>query len=132
MTQDENPGYDLAVELVLAIMRSASTEVIKPIDWWNRAQSAIHSAAAMAESYPHMVSIMCRKLQIDSLCAASSVRLVKLGRRLDGLEFEDFRTLCERDSIYMVADAQVTRALEREDKERVSATLDAELDEVGL
>jgi hypothetical protein len=93
-------------------MRSASTDRIRPKDWWNRAHSALYAAAAMADSFGSMVSIMGRKLQIDAYTARSATGIRELDAELE--DFESFRRVCESDALYIVADAQVMRAEERE------------------
>jgi hypothetical protein len=123
---------DLAVELVLAIMRSASTEKIRPMDWWVRAQSAMHSAAAMAQGYGQMVSIMGRKLQIATYTQNSAIVISSIGRELKNEEgFELFRDMCESDTLYIVAEAQARRMIEREEREQHGCD-DQEIGEAGL
>lgn len=107
---------DLPVRLVLAVMRSASTEKIRPVDWWTRAQSALHSAAAMSQSYGHMVSVMGHKLQISTFNQHSAVEISTIGAAIE--DFEAFRFECERDALYIVAEAQARRQIERELKEQ--------------
>jgi len=113
MTQSEQPL--LSVLLVLAVMRSASTEKIRPMDWWTRAQSALHSAAAMSQSYGQMVSIMGNKLQISTYKHHSALEISRIGEAIG--DFEAFRFECERDALYIVAEAQARRQIEREQKE---------------
>jgi hypothetical protein len=115
MTTDDGHIDVLGVRLVLAMMQSASTNNIRPVDWWTRAQSAIHSAAAMATSYGQMVSVMGRKLNIDTFTRASSVEISSIGAAIE--DFEAFRYECERDALYIVAEAQARRQIERELKE---------------
>ena len=105
----------LPVRLVLAVMRSASTEKIRPVDWWTRAQSALHSASAMSQSYGQMVSIMGHKLQIATFQRNSAIEISSIGVSIE--DFERFRFECERDALYIVAEAQARRQLERESKE---------------
>jgi hypothetical protein len=105
---------DLAVRLVLAVIRSASTEKIRPVDWWIRAQSALRSGAAMAQSYGQMISTMGRKLQIDTFTRYSSTEISIIGKEIG--DFEAFRHMCERDALYVVAEAQAMRTIERESR----------------
>lgn len=108
--------HDLAVDLVLAVMRSASTEHIRPMDWWIRAQSALYSAAAMSQSYGQMVSVMGRKLQIATYNQNSANKISSIGIELKtDDDFEVFRNLCEREALYVVAEAQARRSIEREE-----------------
>lgn len=108
----------LATRLVLAVMRSASTDKIRPIDWWTRARTALEAAAATAETYSHMVSEMARHLQIDSYSAASSRSISEIGTpfRVTPGDFAPFARVAERDAPYIVAMAQMQRAEEREER----------------
>lgn len=116
-TLSDEAMTDLAVRLVLTLMASASTDKIRALDWWSRAKSALVTAAAAAESWGHMVSKMAEKLQIDVLRLASSRSISSIGRALKRSdEWVRFRTLCERDAVYIVAMAQVERDLQRESK----------------
>lgn len=109
---------ELAVNLVLGVLRSASTEKIRPMDWWSRAQSALHSGAAMAQGFGQMVSVMGRKLQIDTLNQHSANAVSSIASELGDEEtFESFRYICERDALYIIAEAQALRAIQREEYE---------------
>lgn len=131
---DDTHLHTLAVRLVLGVMRSASTEKIRPMDWWSRAQSALHSAAAMsARSFGQMTSVMGRKLQIDTYNASSASVISSIGEQLTDPDlYEAFRSLCERDALYVVAEAQARRQIERELKERKNDGNGSEIGEAGL
>lgn len=106
-----------ATSLVLAMMRSASTERISPMNWWPRAKSALETGAAMATTYRTMISSMGRKLQIDATALSTSREISLLGAALAeaGDEtFERWRAMCERDALFLVAMAQAERDLQRE------------------
>jgi hypothetical protein len=99
----------LAVELVLTVMRSASTDDIRPIDWWPRARAALEVGAAEADSFPHLVSRMGSKLSIEAYREASSRLLKGIGQSI-GEGWPRFRELARRDALYIVAMAQAERA----------------------
>ena len=107
-----SPHHLLAQRLVLAMMRSASTDKISPKQWWERARSALETAAVAAESWPHLISEMARKLQIETLSAPSANEVCSMVS--EATPFEEFRSVCERDALYVVALAQAQRAQERE------------------
>ena len=119
---------DAAVDLVLAMAASASTDVIRPVDWWPRQRVSAHAsqvgrlraalevAAAEAESLPHMVSRMSAKLQIQALHSASSRSIVVITGAVAG-DWPRFRELAQRDAIYITAMAQVERDKRREAKQ---------------
>ncbi|MGW8180750.1 MAG: hypothetical protein ACWGQW_18615 [bacterium] len=113
--ESNQPLNDAASALVLAVMASASTDDIRPTDWWVRARSALYSAAAMADSFSDMVSVMGRKLSIDGYKLKSSQTISKIAAEIT--DWEGFRRHCERDALYIVAEAQVLRQLQREREE---------------
>ena len=101
---------DLAVDLVLAMMQSASTDKIGALDWWPRARTAIETAADVASSWPHLISKMAAKLQIDATQTGSAKAISFLGDELsEGKAFDRFRALCRRDAVFIVAMAQAKR-----------------------
>jgi hypothetical protein len=104
---------DAGAELLLAVLASASTDKIRPVDWWTRARSALETGAACAESVPEMVATMGRKLEVEVTSPASAQRVVALEARVRG-EFEALRRTCERQALYVVAVAQARRQAERE------------------
>lgn len=93
------------MDLLRAVMRSASTDKIRPVDWWVRARSAMETGAATADSWGHMLSRMGRKLEIDAFKASTSDDFVRLAARL-GDRFAAFRELCQRDALFIAAMAQ--------------------------
>jgi len=103
---------DDAVELVLAMMRSASTDRINPKKWWTRAKSALETAAAKASDLSEMVSEMGRKLEIEVTTQATASSICSLTARVT--DFEGFRRLCETQALYVVAIAQGEREKQRE------------------
>lgn len=106
---------DLAVEFVIGMLRSASTDRIRPVDWWPRAKAALVVAASVAETWAQFVSRMGRKLQIDATHYATSDVIEVIGSRLrETGSFERFRYLCQRDALYVVAMAQAKRAEQRD------------------
>lgn len=120
--RDELWHCERAVDLTLALMASASTDRISPRDWWDRATSALTTAAARASSLPHMVSVMARKLTIDSLRSHSAEAINLLSSELsEPRTFETFRALCERDAIFVVAIARQRRQEAREESKEARA-----------
>lgn len=106
---------DLAVEFLLAMMSSASTDVIRPLDWWERARAALETSAAVAESWPQMVAKFGQKIQVTATRAKTSSRLSSIGQQLaDEAVFERFRYLAQRDALYVAAMAQARRDEEKD------------------
>ena len=110
MTDDDLAG--LAVDLVLALMASASTDQIRPVDWWPRARAALETAAAASSGLRRMVSVMGRKLQIDgAMGERSAISVARMAETLAPPDiFARFRSLCQRDALFIVAAAQTRRA----------------------
>lgn len=103
MTDDDK--LRAAIDLVRAMMRSASTEKIRRIEWWSRAKSALETAAASSSSYGSMVSAMARKLQIDATIIDTGEVIGQLAAVV-GADFDAFRRFCEREALYVVAICQ--------------------------
>lgn len=101
---------DLSIRFVLAMMKSADVEVISPKRWWERAKTALETAASQAESWQQMVSKAGAKLQIISPLAETAKAISSIGNHLSTSEnFERFRHLCQRDALYIVAMARANK-----------------------
>jgi len=100
---------ETAVHFVLAMMQSASTDTIRPIQWWERARAALETSAAVAESWPQMVSKFAQKIQVIALRGKTSHKVASLGPLIGDDGWERFRSLCQRDALYIVAMAQAKR-----------------------
>jgi hypothetical protein len=103
MTPDEQMRQ--AINLVRAMMGSASSEKIRRIEWWLRAKSALETAAMSSDSFGSMVSTMGRKLQIDVTTIATGEQVAQVGLAVAG-EFETWRRFCATEALYVVAIAQ--------------------------
>lgn len=107
---------DLAVDLTIAMMRSASTDKISPADWWPRAKSALETASATAESFPHLISRMGRKLQLTQTRFETDSSVSSIGQRLSrDADFRRFCVLARRDALFIVAMAKVKRDEQRQE-----------------
>ena len=107
---------DLAVEWLRAAMKSASTDTIDPRDWWERARTALVTAASTAETWPQMVARQLGKLQVKATVETTATAVRVLGEQLVELgpaAWPRFRVLCERDGLYIAAMAQALNAAER-------------------
>ena len=106
---------DRAISLVLAMMRSASRDRIDPRRWWEYARNALEAGAGEGNSFPEMVSVMAGKLLIDATTEATAKTVEGIEAAVEG-DFEAFRSLCERQAVYVVAMAQAHRAEQREEQ----------------
>lgn len=101
----------MGTELVLAMMASATTEKIRPVDWWPRAKGALVTACSRAANWSQLVSTMARKLQIETLRGDSTKALLLCEPHPD--DYAAFARLCRREAVYIVAQAQVMREMQR-------------------
>lgn len=111
---DDETIQRMAADLLVQVMRSASTDDIRPIDWWPRARSAMETAASVARSYGQMVAKMATKLQIEAYREASSRSISEIGAEIDAAgAFARFRRVAKRDAAFIVAMAQLQRDEQR-------------------
>jgi hypothetical protein len=115
--QTDEMQTQMAIDLVLTMMSSASLEKIRALDWWPRAKSALETAADVAASWGQMVSKMAKKLSIDATTIATAKEISLIGDQVGiGTSFERFRALCRRDAVFIVAMAQAKRDEQRQAK----------------
>jgi hypothetical protein len=112
---------DLGVELVLALMASASTGAIDPLDWWVRARTALETAADCADTFSHLISKMGDKLQIPALTGKSSRRVADLRIAVEQVGFEEFRVHVRRDALFITAMAKAKRDEQRAARQKPAA-----------
>ena len=107
----------IGIDYILGILRSASTDVIDPKKWWERAKTALETGAAAAATFPQMVSKTANKLQIGAPTESTSNVISSISLRLtDQKDFERFRYICQRDSIYIIALARIQRDEQKRNK----------------
>lgn len=122
---DDETIQRMAADLLVQVMRSASTDDIRPIDWWPRARSAMETAASVARSYGQLVAKMARKLQIEAYREASSRSISEIGAELDAAgpgAFARFRRVAKRDAAFIVAMAQIQNDERRAERQAHQAT----------
>lgn len=104
-----------AVRLQLALLGSASTSVISPKHWWDRAASAMETAASAADSLSSFVSRAAKKLQIDVLTESSSAEVADLATTYGDCDaFEQLRAFIAQDVIYITAMSRAEKAAARQ------------------
>ena len=108
-----------ARDLVLVMMSNASTDDISPMQWWERARSALETGAARGRTWGELVATMAKKLQVQTLRndTASSV----CSMALDGRLLARFCRIVRDQSVYIVAEAQVERMRQREEAKEVKS-----------
>lgn len=103
--QREQRHMGHAVVLVLAVKASIDRDKIGK-DVWSRMKSALEAGAAAANSFGGLVSVMARKLEIDTLGPWSAERLRGVEQAIND-ELADFCALLDAQSHYIVAMAQL-------------------------
>lgn len=127
MTDDEQ--LQAAIELVRAMMSSASAKHIRPIEWWSRAKSALETAATCADSFGSLVSTMGRKLQIEVTRVWTGQEIVRLAHVV-GSDFETWRRYVVAEALYVVAIAQAESKERRAAREAEMARVEASWQEL--
>ncbi len=112
---DHDSMMRTGVALVQTMMRSASIEKIRPIDWWTRARTALEGAARSSDHFSAMASAMARKLQIDVARTDTATDLAFLADEVAG-SFPAFRRFVEREALYIVAMAQADSKARKEER----------------
>lgn len=105
--------HQIASNLILAMLANADPEKIGGLNWWPRARAALQSASARATSFPEMVAVMGHKLQVIVLSQKTAQKVSTIGTQIENV-FEKFRHICERDSLYIIAEAQAIRNEQKE------------------
>jgi hypothetical protein len=101
----------LGVELVLAMMASATTERISPVDWWPRAKSALLAAVARGKTWGEIVTTMAAKLQIETLRLESGRAICSMA--IGTADLLAFRRVAQAEAVYLVAEAAAIREHDR-------------------
>lgn len=119
-TPSETDLADAAVEFINAVLDSVDTSVIKPMDFWERAKTALETGAASSTTWPGCASKTAKKLQISTLTKTSGDTITRIGQTLaDPAAFAAWRRLVVRDAIYLVAMARAARDTRRAEREAV-------------
>lgn len=102
-----------------AMLSSADVDTIGVTSWWDRAKTALETAAASSTSWPQCVSRAAKKLQIETLSPQSSQTIAELATVLDDPQtFAAWARLAARDAVYTVALVRAAREQRREQAKR--------------
>lgn len=93
--------------MMMALLDSASSDLIGVSNWWPRAESALE-AAASASSWGEAVTVACRKLQIDTLTPESAASLTGLEAAIEP-NLADWAEVVHAERQYLVALTKITR-----------------------
>lgn len=110
----DNEIRALAIEMILAVMRSVPPGAIRAMDWWSRARAAMETASGRAEDWPRFVAVMAKKLGIDTYLSVSAQTLSEIGSALTAEEFARLRVICgPQEAVYICAEAQIEKKARR-------------------
>lgn len=112
---------ELAVRFTDALLDSADTDVIGVAHWWDRATSALTSAATSAGWYGQLVSKASEKLQIHELKERSATTLAALETEIAPV-FAEWCELAARDTVYLIALTRVRRAARSAERQNKKGT----------
>ncbi len=105
----------MAAEVVLAVMRDASTQKIDPRKWWERATTALRAAANAAGSWSQFASRLARHLQIDTYSAEGGAKLGHVAEYLGNpADLRRFFRLCREEAEWIIVEARALRDAMRE------------------
>jgi hypothetical protein len=118
-TASPTPPTDLqlhahAEQFLHALLDSASVQQIGVARWWERAKTALETAAASSTSWRQCVARAGQKLQVNTFTASASATVATLAEVLDDeTAFARWRTLATRDALTITAMVRHQRTLQR-------------------
>lgn len=104
----------LCRDFLLAMMRSASTDVIPPREWWEQAKTALEIGAE-EPTFQEMVAAVARRLQVESLTRFTA-SWISSNEPVITANFPSFRHFCRRSAVYIAGMARVEREAQRKNK----------------
>lgn len=105
---------DATISLIYALRDSLTDNSPSRLDFWmGRATTAIDTAAAGADSASHMVTIACRKLQIDVLTTEASKRVVTAAKTIDA-DYPTWQRHIQQNLVYIVALAKIDNTAKKQ------------------
>lgn len=101
----------LATRFQSALLDSANVDIIGRAHWWDRAKTALETAASSGTAFSEVVSTAARKLQItEAFSARTAEEIAKLTTELADPEvFAEWRELAQSDAVYVTAITRVQR-----------------------
>lgn len=100
---------DHVVATLDAVLSCADVSTIGATHWWDRATSALKTAAGAGHSWPRVVSTLAGKLQVDVIQERHARTLAELGAQLDPAALGRWCYLAGRDTPYLVAMCRIVR-----------------------
>jgi hypothetical protein len=106
--------YKLAEQFLAALLDSADVKQVGVARWWERAKTALETAAASSTSFRQCVARAGKKMEIDTMRESSSTTIAQLAAQLDApATFARWRTLATRDALTITAMVRAERAARR-------------------
>jgi hypothetical protein len=104
-----------------SLLNSADVNRIGVARWWERAKTALETAAAASTSFRQCASKAGKKMEVDVYTAESSATIARLAEALDNPDtFNRWRTLATRDALTITAMVRTQRTNRRIPAEGVS------------
>lgn len=106
--------HRLAERFLDALLDSADVNRIGVARWWERAKTALETAAASSTTFRQAAAKAGRKMEVDTFTAGSSAAIAELATVLDSPDvFARWRTLATRDALVITAMVRDQRAARR-------------------
>jgi hypothetical protein len=106
--------HEAAQRFLNALLDSADVRQVGVARWWERAKTALETAAASSTSWRQCVSRAGNKLQIDVFTAGSAAIIAELAQHLDDESiFVRWRALATRDALTITAMVRHQRSTQR-------------------
>lgn len=103
---------DATITWINSLLDSASSDVIGVANWWDRATSALVTAAAGASTIGEATTIAARKLQIESTSPGSDATLLEASKVI-AADFAGWQRIVDTEAVYLIALARVARKTRR-------------------
>lgn len=102
--------HTLAEDLLDALLDSADTTRVGPARWWERAKTALETAAASSTTFREAAARAGRKMEVTAFRESSSSTIADLAQILDDpTTFGRWRTLATRDALVITAMVRARR-----------------------
>lgn len=114
---DDLALYGMAEDFLDALLSAADVDTIGATNWWERAKTALETAAAASDSWRQCAAKAAQKLQIDAPDERLSHTVARLAGVLDNpAAYRRWARLAERDALSITAMVRERRTARRNSK----------------
>lgn len=111
---DDLAMYGMAEDFLDALLSAADVDTIGAIHWWERAKTALETAAAASDSWRQCAAKAAQKLQIEAPDERLSHTVATLAAALDNTTtYRRWARLAERDALSITAMVRERRTARR-------------------